>query len=128
MADDGVGKAGNGSEEAREAALRARLQGLGEKLDRVTRDEKPEAPKSGGSLSGSALGRAIRLSSELVAGVLVGGGLGLGFDHLAGTRPWGLIVFLMIGFAGGVLNLVRAAGLAGPAKAKPGKPQSGPPG
>jgi ATP synthase protein I len=120
MADDGVGKPQNGSEEARDAELRARLQGLEARLDRVTRAEKPEAPKSGSSLSGSALGRAVRLSSELVAGVLVGGGLGLGLDHLAGTKPWGLIIFLMIGFAGGVLNLMRAAGLSGPPKEKSG--------
>ena len=120
MANDGVGKPQNGSEEARDAELRARLQGLEARLDRVTRAEKPETPKSGSSLSGSALGRAVRLSSELVAGVLVGGGLGLGLDHLAGTKPWGLIIFLMIGFAGGVLNLMRAAGLSGPPKEKPG--------
>ena len=120
MADNGVGKPQNGSEEAEEAALRARLQGLEARLERVHKAEKSEAPKSGSSLSGSALGRAIRLSSELVAGVLVGGGLGLGLDHVAGTKPWGLIIFLMIGFAGGVLNLVRAAGLAGPPKAKSG--------
>ena len=120
MADKGVEKASKTSEEAQEAALRARLQGLEARLEQVTRAEKPEAPKSGSSLSGSALGRAIRLSSELVAGVLVGGGLGLGLDHIAGTKPWGLIIFLMIGFAGGVLNLVRAAGLAGPPQSKPG--------
>lgn len=122
MADKGVEKASKTSEEAQEAELRARLQGLEARLEQVAKAEKPEAPKSGSSLSGSALGRAIRLSSELVAGVLVGGGLGLGLDHIAGTKPWGLIIFLMIGFAGGVLNLVRAAGLAGPPQSKPGSP------
>ncbi len=123
MADDGVGKgSADGSEDAREAELRARLKGLGARLDRATRSEAPDAEKADGKLSGSALGRAVRLSSELVAGVLVGGGLGLGLDHLAGTKPWGLIILLMVGFAAGVLNLVRAAGLAGSSKSGSGSP------
>jgi ATP synthase protein I len=123
VADDVVGKVSqNGSEDLREAELRARLEGLEARLSRATRDDVPEASKADGRLSGTSLGRAVRLSSELVAGVLVGGGLGLGLDHLAGTKPWGLIILLMIGFAAGVLNLVRTAGLAGSDKAGSGSP------
>ena len=123
MADDDVGKGfPSGADDAREAELRARLEGLEARLSRAKREEAPDAEKADGKLSGSALGRAVRLSSELVAGVLVGGGLGLGLDHLAGTKPWGLIILLMIGFAAGVLNLVRAAGLAGSPKSGSGSP------
>ena len=53
----------------------------------------------------------LRLSSELVAGVLVGAGLGWGFDRLLSTSPWGLIVFLLLGFTAGVINVMRAAGV-----------------
>jgi ATP synthase protein I len=59
--------------------------------------------------SGMALG--FRLSSELVAGVLVGGGIGWGLDRLLGISPWGLIVFLLLGFTAGVLNVMRSAGV-----------------
>ena len=52
----------------------------------------------------------LRLSSELVAGVLFGAGLGWGFDRLLSTSPWGLIVFLLLGFTAGVINVMRAAG------------------
>ena len=52
-----------------------------------------------------------RLSSELVAGVLVGGGIGWGLDRLLGISPWGLIVFLLLGFTAGVLNVMRSAGV-----------------
>ena len=52
----------------------------------------------------------LRLSSELVAGVLVGALLGWGFDRFLSTSPWGLIVFLMAGFAAGVMNVMRSAG------------------
>jgi ATP synthase protein I len=52
------------------------------------------------------------LSTEFVAGIVVGAGLGWLIDRLAGTSPWGMIVFLLLGFAAGVLNLMRAAGVA----------------
>lgn len=59
----------------------------------------------------SGLARALRVSSEFVAGVVAGGVLGWGFDQLLGTRPWGLIVFLLLGFAAGTMNVMRSAGL-----------------
>ena len=51
-----------------------------------------------------------RLSSELIAGVAVGGGIGWGFDRLLSTSPFGFIVFLLLGFVAGVVNVVRTAG------------------
>ena len=53
-----------------------------------------------------------RLSSELIAGVIVGALIGWGFDHLLSTSPWGLIVFVLLGFTAGVVNVVRSAGVA----------------
>jgi ATP synthase protein I len=53
-----------------------------------------------------------RLSSELVAGVLVGALMGWGFDRLLSTSPFGLIVFVLVGFVAGVLNVIRSAGVA----------------
>lgn len=54
-------------------------------------------------------GRAFRLASEFVAAVIVGVALGLALDALFGTRPILMIVLLLLGFAAGVLNVVRAA-------------------
>lgn len=51
-----------------------------------------------------------RLSSELIAGVAVGAGIGWGFDRLLSTSPFGFIVFLLLGFVAGVVNVVRSAG------------------
>ena len=47
---------------------------------------------------------------ELVAGVVVGAAIGWGFDRLLSTSPFGLIVFLLLGFTAGVMNVVRSAG------------------
>ena len=57
------------------------------------------------------MARGFRLSSELVAGVLVGGVIGWSLDRWLGISPWGLIVFLLLGFTAGVLNVMRAAGV-----------------
>lgn len=52
---------------------------------------------------------ALRYSSELVAAVVVGVGLGLLIDHFAKTSPWGLLVMMGFGMAAGMRNLMRAA-------------------
>jgi F-type H+-transporting ATPase subunit a len=58
------------------------------------------------------MARGFRLSSELVAGVVVGAVIGWGFDRLLSTSPLGLIVFLLLGFVAGVINVMRSAGVA----------------
>ena len=57
------------------------------------------------------MARGLRLSSELVGGVLVGGAIGYALDYYLGIRPWGFIVFMLLGFVAGVVNLKRAAGV-----------------
>ena len=109
-----------------EAALSARLQRLGEGLGQAReRAGPPPSDDPGGDRATTASGyaRGFRLSSELVGGVLVGAGLGWLIDRLLGISPWGFIVFLLLGFVAGVLNVMRTAGVApGP---KPGGGASG---
>ncbi len=59
----------------------------------------------------SGIARGFRLSTELVAGVVVGAMIGWLLDRWLGISPWGLIVFLLLGFAAGVVNVIRAAGV-----------------
>ena len=96
-----------------EAALSARLQRLGEQLDHE-RASHPSEPASGTRPSSDASGfaRGFRLSSELVAGVVVGAFIGWLLDRWLGISPWGLIVFLLLGFTAGVFNVMRAAGIS----------------
>ena len=58
----------------------------------------------------------MRLSADFIAGVVLGAALGWGFDRLFGTSPWGLAGFLLLGFAAGILAVMRSAGVmkAGP--------------
>lgn len=78
----------------------------------------PERPADvGPGVSGAS--RAYRLAAEFVAAIIVGAGLGYGIDLLAGTKPWGMIVLLLFGFAAGVLNIVRATAEMNAATAVP---------
>ena len=93
-----------------EAALSARLQRLGQRLDNAGRpSENVTDPRS--AAKASAYARGFRMSTELVAGVVVGALIGWLLDRWLGLSPWGLIVFLLLGFAAGVLNVMRAAGV-----------------
>ena len=93
-----------------EAALSARLQRLGKRLANANRpSENGFGPRP--TADPSAIARGFRLSTELVAGVLVGAAIGWLLDRWLGISPWGLIVFLLLGFAAGVLNVMRAAGV-----------------
>jgi ATP synthase protein I len=66
-----------------------------------------------GTTRGGRVGyaQAFKLSSEFIAGIAVGIGIGWFVDRMAGTSPWGLIVFLLLGFGAGILNVLRSAGL-----------------
>jgi len=70
----------------------------------------PERQQQGGGSAVSSVGQAVRLSSEFLAAVVVGVVLGLGFDRITGLTPWGLLVFLLLGFAAGTLNILRMLG------------------
>ncbi len=93
----------------KETDLSQRLDRLGRTLDERRRTEIERGAKADGEAQG--LTQALRLSPEFVAGALVGAALGWVFDWSLGTSPWGLIVFLLLGFAAGVFNTLRSAGL-----------------
>ncbi len=84
------------------ASLHARLDAL--KSSR-TADDAPEPSRA---VKGMAEG--FKIASEFIAGIVVGAVIGYGIDQLFGTTPFGLIVFLLLGFAAGVLNVIRSAG------------------
>ena len=50
----------------------------------------------------------LKIASEFIAGIVVGALIGYGIDVAFDTRPFGLIVFLLFGFAAGVTNVVRS--------------------
>ncbi|HEU4685371.1 MAG TPA: AtpZ/AtpI family protein [Nitrospira sp.] len=57
----------------------------------------------------AGLGQAVRIGTELLAALIVGGGLGWALDtYVLGTEPWGMVVGLVLGATAGVLNAYRS--------------------
>jgi len=65
------------------------------------RDEKGRTDR------GQGIGLALRIGTELVAGLAVGVAIGLGLDWWLGTKPWFMIVFFFLGAAAGIVNVYR---------------------
>jgi len=99
---------------ADEGALSDRLRDLERRLDESDAARRSGLPAAGPPAQATAYGAALRLGADFVAGVVVGGAIGWGIDRLFGTSPWGLIVFLLLGFAAGVLSVLRTAGMVKP--------------
>lgn len=66
------------------------------------RTPRPQGAKTG-------LGFALRIGVELVAALIVGGGLGLLLDRWLGTTPWLMVVFFILGAAAGFVSVYRTA-------------------
>lgn len=92
--------------------LEQRREALSAKLAARERSEAVETARekqSEESRKGMALG--LKISSEFIAAIAVGTMLGYLIDRFAGTTPWGMIIFLLLGFCAGVLNVLRAMGM-----------------
>jgi ATP synthase protein I len=92
-----------------EAELSKRLRDLDRRLEE--RRPEPEEPSAADAPVKPGLAAALRYGADFVGAVVIGAALGWGFDRLFGTAPWGLVVLLLLGFAAGVLNVLRTAGL-----------------
>jgi ATP synthase protein I len=111
MSDSGANdgnKSGRGeiSPEDR-AAFRRRASDLSKQLDHVKAryQPKPEHERA----RGQAMGQAMKIAIELVAGVAVGGFIGWFLDKQLGTQPWLMVLFIVLGFCAGMLNVIRTA-------------------
>ena len=58
---------------------------------------------------GTAYSLGFRIATDLVVAVLAGLGIGWGLDKLLGTSPWFLLVFMPLGIAAGIGNVIRVA-------------------
>ncbi len=84
------------------------LDELESKLERVREAQEKKRPRHTGS--GKAMGLAFRIIAELVIGILVGTAMGWFLDDWLGTAPWLMILFFILGFVAGLINVYRAAG------------------
>ena len=87
------------------------LKDLDERLARARESAVPGGwlRRRMGTAPDSALGLAFRVAVELVSALAVGLGIGWLLDQGLGTRPWLMLVFILLGGVAGILNVYRMA-------------------
>ena len=80
-----------------------KLQKLKERIDtaETTNSPPPKQKKQSGA------GFGFKISTEIIAALVVGVGIGLIVDKYLGTKPYGLIIFFIFGAIAGFLNVYR---------------------
>ena len=84
-----------------------RLRELEARIEAAKKAGAPQAGNQGEHYSLAQQGW--RMVTELVAGLLIGFGIGYGLDSLFGTLPIFLVLFTFLGFAAGVRTMMRTA-------------------
>jgi ATP synthase protein I len=90
-------------------------QRLGDAIKRNHLDLDGKPPIAGNNESSSdfaaasaGLATGMRIGLEFMTGTVVGLLIGWGLDSWLGTTPWLLLIFTILGFAAGVMNVYRA--------------------
>ncbi len=85
------------------------LDELGRELDEIQKEKRAEQEAI------EARERSLKLKAEggraggdFLASVIAGGVVGYIIDYFAGTLPWGMILFLILGFVAGVYRANNA--------------------
>lgn len=78
-------------------------------IERQQKEENLTKTDSKSSVQEASSARtALRAATDLVAALFVGGAFGYWLDDRFGTRPWLMVIFILLGFAAGFLNIYRA--------------------
>ena len=81
--------------------ISTRLEIAKKNIEDVKKDSK--------SANAASLGKALKISTELVAAVVVGSTIGFLLDNWFDTKPLLTICFFIMGVAAGILNVFRSA-------------------
>lgn len=92
----------------REDSLEERRESLGKRLEQAT--PKGQEVEQSSDVTRKGYSQALKISSEFISAIIVGGIIGYLLDFFLPTKPWGLIVFVLLGFCAGVLNVLRTTG------------------
>ena len=75
---------------------------------RLAEAKARHAPVEPIRVAGGALAQGFRFAVEIVAATAVGTALGWQLDRWLGSKPWLMILFMLLGLAAGFVNLLRA--------------------
>lgn len=85
---------------------RASLENLQQRIEAAKPEEK-SSDEAKDKFSMAEVGW--RMVTELVAGIMLGAGLGYGIDQVAATAPWGLIIGVLLGSVAGIRVMLNTA-------------------
>ena len=80
-----------------------KLKELKDRIETAKSSNTPNINKS----NESGAGFGFKISTEIIAALVVGVGIGLIVDKYLGTKPFGLIIFFIFGALAGFLNVYR---------------------
>ena len=80
-----------------------KLKQLKERIDTAETSITPHSKQK--KQTGAGFG--FKISTEIIAALVVGVGIGLIVDKYLGTKPFGLIIFFIFGAIAGFLNVYR---------------------
>ena len=75
----------------------------------IAKSKISKRSKISGDSRASKLGVAFKMSTEMVAAVVVGTIIGFILDNWFGTKPWLILIFFFVGVIAGILNVIRSA-------------------
>ena len=76
---------------------------------KIAKEKINEIEKKNNSSNAASIGKALKISTEMVASVVVGSTIGFLLDNWFDTKPLLLICFFFIGVAAGILNVFKSA-------------------
>ena len=80
-----------------------KLEDLKDKLDKIQLND--EIKRSKYKKNGAGFG--FKISTEILAALVIGVGIGIIVDNYFNTKPFGLIIFFILGALAGFLNVYR---------------------
>ena len=84
------------------------IKEISTRLKIAKKNIKKNKTENGGS-NAASLGKALKISTELVASVFVGSTIGFLLDSWFDTKPVLTICFFIMGVAAGILNVFKSA-------------------
>lgn len=85
------------------------LKDLQQRLKAAQAKTEEPVRAAAGTRAGSGMAVGLQIAVELIAGIAIGVGLGWFLDGWLGTKPWMLLVFTIVGFVAGLMNVIRRA-------------------
>ena len=76
---------------------------------KIAKNKAKSIKSSKSEESSSSMGTAFKMSTELVAAVVVGTIIGFILDNWFGTKPWLILIFFFVGVIAGIMNVFKSA-------------------